>query len=198
MENGSMDLVLFGPPAAGKGTQGSRLSETFGTPSISTGQLLRAEMKAGTSLGKKLEEYMYSGGLVPNDLVTSLLTKRLDEPDALNGAIFDGYPRTYEQAYILDALLYLRDRSTKKVIVIEVPDEELIKRVTGRRMDANTGVVYHLEYNLPPPGAELIQRPDDTEEIMVRRLEAYKTKTTPTLPYYEEKNLVARIDGVEL
>ncbi len=198
-----MDVVLFGPPGAGKGTQAVRLAERLGVPQISTGDLMRAERKAGTDLGKRFDAYMSQGKLVPDELVAELLEARLDRPDAANGAIFDGYPRTVPQAEVLDRLLAARGRRLAAVIALQVPLEELVERITGRRVCGSCGQVYHLRYNPPPAsgrcarcGGQLVQRTDDTEAIVRARYEEYRGKTEPVLEWYRERGLVREVDGV--
>ncbi len=198
-----MDIVLFGPPGAGKGTQAQRLSSRLGIPQISTGDLMRAERKAGTDIGRRFDEYMREGRLVPDELVGELLRKRLDQADAQGGAIFDGYPRTVPQAELLERLLAERGRELDVVIALEVPLEELVDRITGRRVCGSCGQVYHVRYNPPPPsgrcgrcGGELVQRPDDTEEVVRTRYEEYRRKTEPVLQWYRERGLVREVNGV--
>ena len=191
-----MDLVLFGPPGAGKGTQAQRLVELLGVPQISTGDLMRAERKAGTELGKKFDEYMSKGQLVPDSLVIDLFADRLGKPDAAKGAIFDGFPRTQAQAQALDDLLARLGRSIHKVVVIDLAVEDLLDRITGRRVDPATGQVYHVRYNPPPPGITVEQRKDDTEEVVRTRDQSYRRDTEPVLPYYETRGLVVRVDGL--
>ena len=191
-----MDLVLFGPPGAGKGTQAQRLVELLGVPQISTGDLMRAERKAGTELGKKFDEYMSKGQLVPDSLVIDLFADRLAKPDAAKGAIFDGFPRTQAQAQALDDLLARLGRSIHQVVVIDLAVEDILDRITGRRVDPATGQVYHVRYNPPPPGIAVEQRKDDTEEVVRTRDQSYRRDTEPVLPYYEKRGLVARVDGL--
>lgn len=191
-----MDLVLFGPPGAGKGTQAQRLVELLGVPQISTGDLMRAERKAGTELGKKFDEYMSKGQLVPDSLVIDLFAERLGKSDAATGAIFDGFPRTQAQAQALDELLARLGRSIHKVVVIDLAVQDILERITGRRVDTATGQVYHVRYNPPPPGAVVEQRKDDTEEVVRTRDQSYRRDTEPVLPYYEKRGLVARVDGL--
>lgn len=191
-----MDLVLFGPPGAGKGTQAARLLELLQVPQISTGDLMRAEKKSGSDLGKKFAEYMENGQLVPDELVLELFANRLKQDDAKNGAIFDGFPRTQAQAEALDRLLAELDRKVAHVVVIDVPLESIVERITGRRVDPATGQVYHVRYNPPPSGVEVTQRNDDTEEVVRTRHEGYKAKTEPVLEYYERFGLVKKINGV--
>jgi adenylate kinase len=199
-----MDLVLFGPPGAGKGTQAKRLVETLGIPQISTGDIMRAERASGSDLGKKFDEYMSAGKLVPDDLVLALLEKRLSAPDAKNGAIFDGYPRTRAQAESLDAVLSKLGRKIERVVSLEVVLDVIVDRVTGRRVCQDCGQTYHVRYTPPPSsgkchscgGTRIVQRKDDTEEVVRKRYEEYQAKTAPVLDYYGEKGLVATVDGV--
>lgn len=198
-----MDLVLFGPPGAGKGTQAQRIKADLGIPQISTGDMMRAERASGSDLGKKFDEYMSQGALVPDELVAELIEKRLKQDDAKNGAIFDGYPRTVDQAKTLDSVLSKLGRSLDKVVALEVPLEDLIERITGRRVCGACGHVYHVRYNPPPSGGrcgecggELVQRKDDTEEVVRKRDQEYKAKTEPVLDYYRERDLVESVSGV--
>ncbi len=191
-----MDLILFGAPGAGKGTQAKRLVQLLGVPQISTGDLMRAEAKSGSDLGRELQSYMSKGALVPDSLTIQLFRARLEQSDAKNGAIFDGFPRTLAQAEALEALLSGLHRQVDKVIVIEVPDSEIVGRITGRRTDPATGQVYHISYNPPPPGVEVVQRKDDTEEVVTNRLATYKAQTEPVLAHYDKKGVVVRVDGV--
>lgn len=191
-----MDLILFGPPGAGKGTQAKRLVELLGIPQISTGDLMRAEAKSGSELGRELQSYMSKGALAPDSLTIQVFKARLEQDDAKNGAIFDGFPRTIAQAEALEGLLAELGRKVDKVVVIEVPDSEIVGRITGRRSDPATGQVYHITYNPPPPGVEVVQRKDDTEEVVTNRLATYKAQTEPVLAYYDKKGVVVRVDGV--
>ena len=191
-----MDLLLFGPPGAGKGTQAERLIDQLGIPQLSTGDMMRAERKSGSELGKQFDEYMSAGKLVPDELVIAMMRKRLSQPDAAKGAIFDGFPRTQPQAEALDALLSDMGRKIHKVVVIDVPLEDIVDRVTGRRVDPESGQTYHVRYNPPPSGAKVIQRSDDTEEVVAKRFEGYKQQTEPVLPYYQKQGVVAKVDGV--
>jgi adenylate kinase len=191
-----MDLVLFGPPGAGKGTQAERLVELLGVPQISTGDMMRAERKSGSDLGQKFDSFMSAGKLVPDELVLELIQKRLQREDAQKGAIFDGYPRTEPQAEALDQVLAKLGRKLAKVVLIDVPENDIVDRITGRRVDPASGQTYHLRYNPPPPGVEVTQRKDDTEEVVRTRYEGYKKKTEPVLPYYEKRGLLAKVDGV--
>jgi adenylate kinase len=199
-----MDLVLFGPPGAGKGTQAKFLVDLLGVPQISTGDMMRAERRSGSELGKKFDEYMSAGKLVPDNLVLDLLKSRLTEGDAKNGAIFDGYPRTVAQAEALDSLLHQLGRRIDQVVSLEVPLDEIVERVTGRRVCLDCGQTYHVRYNPPPQngeciscgGTKIVQRSDDTEDVVRKRYEEYKAKTEPVLAYYDGKGLVKSVLGV--
>ena len=199
-----MDLVLFGPPGAGKGTQAKRLVDMLGVPQISTGDMMRAERSSGSELGNKFDEYMSAGKLVPDALVTELLEKRLRQDDAKNGAIFDGYPRTVAQAESLTALLERLDRKIDQVISLEVPEADIVERISGRRVCLDCGQTYHVRYTPPPSSGQcsscgkgrVVQRKDDTEETVRKRYEEYRAKTAPVLDYYQAKGLVASVDGV--
>lgn len=199
-----MDLVLFGPPGAGKGTQAKFLVDWLGVPQLSTGDMMRAERKSGSELGKRFDEYMSAGKLVPDNLVLDLIKTRLTEGDAKNGAIFDGYPRTVAQAQALDSLLHELGRQIDRVVSLEVPLDEIIERVTGRRVCLDCGQTYHVRYNPPPQngeciscgGTQIVQRSDDTEEVVRKRFEEYKAKTEPVLAYYDGKGLVRSVSGV--
>ena len=199
-----MDLLLFGPPGAGKGTQAKLLIELLSVPQISTGDMMRAERKSGSELGKKFDEYMSTGALVPDALVLDLIEKRLQEQDAQNGAIFDGYPRTVAQAEALDELLGKLGRQIDKVVSLEVPLSDIVERVTGRRVCLHCGQTYHVRYSPPPENGacvtcgeqKIVQRSDDTEEVVRKRYEEYKAKTEPVLAHYDAKGVVTPVEGV--
>lgn len=197
-----MDLILFGPPGAGKGTQAQRLIDILEIPQISTGDLMRAERKSGSELGKEFDEYMSKGLLVPDELVLRLFKQRLDQDDAKKGAIFDGYPRTVPQAESLDGVLAERDRKVDVVVSIEVGLEEMIERIVHRRSCEACGQIYHLRYNPPPSsdacscGGKLVQRKDDTEEVVRKRYDEYLQKTAPIVDHYKKKDVVKAVDGV--
>jgi len=188
-------LVLLGAPASGKGTQGQTLSQTFGIPKISTGDMLRAARDQGTELGKLADGIMAAGQLVPDDLVIRLVDDRLSQPDAAAGFILDGFPRTIPQAQALDALLERRGEALNAAVHIELPRELLMERATLRRTDVRTGQIYHLKYNPPPDSAELVHRDDDREETVAKRLDAYDTMTAALVPYYQDKKILRHVDG---
>lgn len=197
-----MDLVLFGPPGAGKGTQAKRLMDLLAIPQISTGDLMRAERETGSELGRQFDEYMSKGLLVPDALVLELFKQRLARPDAKNGAIFDGYPRTLDQAAALDRVLGEVGRKLDRVLSIEISLPEMIDRIVHRRSCESCGQIYHLRYNPPPSpdrcscGGKLVQRKDDTEEVVRKRYEEYLAKTAPLLDHYKKQGLVRAIDGI--
>ena len=198
-----MDLVLFGPPGAGKGTQAKRLVETLAIPQISTGDMMREERASGSELGKRFDHFMSRGLLVPDELVGELIEARLRRPDAHRGAIFDGYPRTIAQADALSTLLGRLGRRIERVVSLEVDLAEMLERATGRRTCEACGQTYHLRYNPPPSpgvcgtcGGHLIQRKDDTEEVVRTRNDEYKEKTEPLLGYYSELGVLKSVNGV--
>jgi len=194
-----MRMILVGPPGAGKGTQAARLVDSYSIPHISTGDMFRAAVKAGTELGKRADEFMQRGELVPDSLVIDLVLERLQQPDCAKGFMLDGFPRTTPQAQALDEALAKADIQLDAVVLIEVPDELIENRVVHRRQDPQTGKIYHLEHNPPRDEAvkaRLVQRKDDTAEACRERLAKYHAQTAPIVPFYEDKGLLVRIDGV--
>ena len=191
-----MRLILLGAPASGKGTQAAVLTEKFGVPKVSTGDMLRAALKDGTALGKEAAKLMNEGGLVPDSVVIGLVEERLGLADAKPGFILDGFPRTVAQAEALDALLTRLGTPLDFIVQIDVPRDLLMERATLRRTDKRTGQIYHLKYSPPPPDAELEHRPDDHEEKVKTRLDVYDAQTAALLPHYEKLGVLRRVDGV--
>lgn len=192
-----MNIVLFGAPGAGKGTQAKFIVEKYGIPQISTGDILRAAISNQTKLGLEAKKFMEAGQLVPDEVVNGLVAERLTEKDCEKGFIMDGFPRTVVQAKVLDEILEKLGKKIEKVIALNVPDEDIIERITGRRTSKTTGKIYHIKYNPPVDEKEenLIQRSDDTEEVVVKRLATYKEQTAPVFDYYNAQNKVSEIDG---
>lgn len=193
-----MRLVLIGPPGSGKGTQAKRLVTKLGIPHVSSGDMLREAISKETSLGLKARSYVEQGALVPDQLVIGMLIERVSEPDCQEGFLLDGFPRTLRQAEELDIALTEADVLLDHVPLIELPDEEIVVRITGRRMDPETGRIYHLQFDPPPPGIlpRLIQRSDDTEVTARNRIEKYHSQTGPIIPFYERKGLLRRVSGL--
>jgi adenylate kinase len=193
-----MRLIFIGPPGAGKGTQAARLLERYGIPHVSTGDMLRAAVKAGTEMGKVADGYMKAGKLLPDEVVVGLVRERLGAPDAAKGVLLDGFPRTVPQAEALDAMLTAEGIELDAVVLLEVPDDLIVNRIVGRRSDPETGEIYHLQFSPPPAEIvhRLVHRPDDTEEAVRTRLGAYHAQTAPIIPFYEAQGLVRRVDGV--
>ncbi len=197
-----MNLILLGPPGAGKGTQAKMMIDHYRIPQISTGDILRAALKERTPLGLKAKEYMDKGLLVPDEVVIDIIQARLKEPDCRDGYILDGFPRTVAQAQALDKVLSAMNSGIDHVISIDVDKGELIKRLTGRRTCRQCGRGYHVIFD-PPLNkdlcdkcqGELYQRDDDNEDTVRNRLEVYDSQTFPLIQYYKEKNLVRSIDG---
>lgn len=193
-----MRMILVGPPGAGKGTQAARLVETYRIPHISSGDMLRAAVKDGTALGIEADRFMKQGKLVPDEVVIGMILERIARPDCAAGFMLDGFPRTRPQAEALDAAMRAAGVELDAVLVIEVPDALLEERAVGRRTDPETGAIYHLKYNPPPReiAARLIHRKDDTVEAVTTRIQKYHSETAPVIPFYMEKGIVKRVDGV--
>ena len=192
-----MRMILVGPPGAGKGTQAVHLVERFKISHISTGDMLRAAVSEGTELGKQADGYMKAGGLVPDDLVIAMVIERIEKPDCAKGFMLDGFPRTRPQAEALDVELQKAGVVLDVVLQIEVPDDLIVERITGRRLDPDTGDIYHMKFKPPPANiaGRVIQRKDDTEEACRARLEKYHSETAPIIPFYEAQGTLKRVDG---
>lgn len=199
-----MNIILLGPPGAGKGTQAQRLQRELGMIQLSTGDMLREAVAAGTEVGKQAKAVMDAGGLVSDDIIVGIIGERLDQPDTTQGLIFDGFPRTQAQAEALDKLLVARNRKLDRVIELDVNEEALVARIVGRYACAKCGEGYHDSFKTPKkPGicdicgsSEFKRRPDDNAETVRNRMAEYRAKTAPILPYYEAQKMVSRVDGM--
>jgi adenylate kinase len=193
--SGGLRLVFIGPPGAGKGTQAKVICSRWGIPQISTGDMLRAA-KTENRLPASLAASMAQGALVPDEVVIGLIETRTREPDCVRGFLLDGFPRTRPQASALDELLARQGSKLDRVLALDVPRSLLIERAVLRRADKRTGQIYHLKYNPPPPGSDLEHRADDQEPVVRKRLDVYEAMTAELLPYYEERGILRRVDGV--
>jgi len=200
-----MRIVLLGGPGSGKGTQAKKLVDQYGIPQISTGDIFRAALKEGTPMGLKAKTYMDKGELVPDDVVVGVVEERLAKPDLDKGFMLDGFPRTLPQAEALDRMLGSMTKKIDHAVLVDVPDQELMARLTGRRTCRNSscGKMYHVMFNPPKKegvcdgcGSELYQRDDDSEATIRERLNVYNAQTAPLIDYYKEKGLLRRVEGV--
>jgi adenylate kinase len=196
-----MNIVLFGPPGSGKGTQAKMLAEKYNIPHISTGDILRDNLKNKTKLGLEAKSYMDKGELVPDDVLIGIIKDRLSQPDCASGFLLDGYPRTVPQADALNRILNEMEKKLDVVLNINVPDEELIKRLSGRRM-CTCGASYHVLFNPPKQegicdlcGNRLYHRDDDKEEAIMNRLDVYKSQTQPLIDYYSNEGMMVTVNG---
>ncbi len=199
-----MNIILLGPPGAGKGTQAKRIEQTHGLVQLSTGDMLRATVASGGELGRQAKEIMDAGQLMPDDLMVAMISERIDQPDCANGFILDGFPRTSAQAEALDAMLGEKGLKLDSVIEIKVDEEALVGRITGRFTCASCGAGYHDTFQRPEVdgvcdrcgASEFVRRDDDNEETVRSRLDAYRSQTVPILPYYAERGVLQGVDGM--
>jgi adenylate kinase len=196
------NLILMGPPGAGKGTQAERLVDDFDLPYYATGDILRAAVKEESELGREAKEYMDRGDLVPDDLICKVIMERVDSPEAEDGFVLDGFPRTVGQAEVLEKALERRGRSLTAALLIDTPDDEVMDRLSGRRVCSKNGHVYHVDSNPPKnedvcdiDGSRLTQRDDDKPDTVKKRLDVYHEQTEPLIDWYEDKGLLRRFDG---
>jgi adenylate kinase len=197
-----LNLILLGPPGAGKGTQAQRLVEDFRLPYVATGEMLRAAVREETALGSEAKKYMNNGDLVPDDVIIGVAVERLQRDDCQDGFILDGFPRTTPQAEALDAEMERLERELTAAILIDVTDDEVLRRLGGRRTCVKEGHIFHVEFDPPKNegicdvcGSRLIVRDDDKPEVIRNRLETYHEKTEPLIAYYDERGILKRVDG---
>jgi adenylate kinase len=199
---GELNLILLGPPGAGKGTQAARLVEDFDLPYYATGDILRAAVKEESELGKEAKQYMDEGELVPDEVICRVIMERVDSAEAEDGFLLDGFPRTLPQAETLESALERRGRRLTAALMIEAPDEEVVRRLSGRRICTANQHLYHVEFDPPKEegicdqdGSPLVQREDDKPETVKKRLDVYRRQTEPLAKHYDEKGLLRRFDG---
>ncbi len=197
-----LNLIMLGPPGAGKGTQATRLRDDFRLPSVVTGDILRKHVAEQTDLGKKAKSYMDDGNLVPDDIVIGMILDKIDDEESRDGFILDGFPRNTAQADALDEAVTKLGRRLTAALLVDVPDEEVVRRLSGRRVCVKNGHLYHVEFDPPKhedvcdqDGSRLIQRDDDKPETIRKRLEVYHDQTEPLIDYYDERGLLRRFDG---
>jgi adenylate kinase len=197
-----MRVVVLGPPGVGKGTQATRLRQELGVPHVSTGDILREAVQKGTPLGKRARSFMDSGKLVPDDLMGELIAERLAQPDAASGFVLDGFPRTAEQVGILDAVLAKISAGIDRVLALEAPSAEIVRRLSGRRICPKCSSVYHIDSRPPASpgvcdgcGSALVQRPDDEEEVIRERLKVFEAQTLPMMKIYRERGLLKEVNA---
>jgi len=199
-----MNLMLLGPPGAGKGTQAKRLEQKYGLVQLSTGDMCRAAAASGTALGHRVKSIMEEGRLVPDDIIIEMIGQRIDEPESRNGFILDGFPRTVPQAEALDVMLAAHGKKIDHVILMEVDERALVERIAGRFSCRTCGASYHERFHRPKVervcdvcgGTDLVHRADDRPEAVATRLEAYRNQTAPILPYYRARGILRTVDGM--
>jgi adenylate kinase len=198
-----LNLILLGPPGAGKGTQAARLTEDFHLPYIATGDMLRAAVKEGTPLGNQAKEYMDRGDLVPDEVIIGMILDCMEAPDCADGFLLDGFPRNVQQAESLEEAMKDKGRAITATLLVDVPDDEVVKRISGRRVCQKNGHVYNV-FSDPPKhadvcdqdGSRLVQREDDEEDVVRKRLSVYHEQTSPLIAYYEDRGVLKRFDGM--